>query len=202
MILGIYYLSQPPYQEKRIEGYFVNTSEIEHALETGQIKVHSRIVSRFTTVDENEITFDTNTLSFDRKYTFTVSVGDNYQTVSTSKEFNLTVSLPYGVEYGNMTAEGLPLPAHALVDGNLVPPKMPLPTTAIIKGDERSLSIAAASIVAKTTRDQVMCKLAEAYPGYGWSSNMGYGTKSHQIGIEKLGITPQHRKSFKPIRNY
>ena len=52
MILGIYYLSQAPYQEKRVEGYFVNNSEIEHALETGQIKVHSRIVSRFTTVDE------------------------------------------------------------------------------------------------------------------------------------------------------
>ena len=53
MILGIYYLSQQPYQEKRVEGYFVNVSEIEHALETGQIKVHSRIVSRFTTKDEN-----------------------------------------------------------------------------------------------------------------------------------------------------
>ena len=53
MILGIYYLSQPPLQTKRIEGYFVNNSEIEHALETGQIKVHSRIISRFETVDEN-----------------------------------------------------------------------------------------------------------------------------------------------------
>ena len=52
MILGIYYLSQPPYQTDRVEGYFVNTSEIEHALEIGQIKVHSRIVSRFATVDE------------------------------------------------------------------------------------------------------------------------------------------------------
>ena len=52
MILGIYYLSQPPYQSEKVEGYFVNTSEIEHALETGQIKVHSRIVSRFSTVDE------------------------------------------------------------------------------------------------------------------------------------------------------
>ena len=102
----------------------------------------------------------------------------------------------------NITAAGQPSPVHALVDGNLVPPKMPLPTTAIIKGDERSLSIAAASIIAKTTRDQFMVKLADVYPGYGWSSNMGYGTKSHQIGIKKLGITPHHRKSFKPIRYY
>ena len=53
MILGIYYLSQPPYQSEKVEGYFVNTSEIEHALEIGQIKVHSRIVSRFATLDEN-----------------------------------------------------------------------------------------------------------------------------------------------------
>jgi DNA-directed RNA polymerase subunit beta' len=53
MILGIYYLSQPPYQDKKIEGYFVNNSEIEHALETGQIKVHSRVISRFITLDEN-----------------------------------------------------------------------------------------------------------------------------------------------------
>jgi len=63
--------------------------------------------TEFTTVDNNDITFDTNSLSFDRKYTFTVSVNDQYQTLSTAKEFNLKVSLPYGVEYGNMIAQGL-----------------------------------------------------------------------------------------------
>ncbi len=63
--------------------------------------------TEFTTVDDNEITFDTNSLSFDRKYTFTVTVGDQYQSLATSKEFTLTVSLPYGVEYGNMSAQGL-----------------------------------------------------------------------------------------------
>jgi len=93
-------------------------------------------------------------------------------------------------------------PAHALVDGNLLPPDMPLPATALVKGDSRSLSIAAASIIAKTVRDQIMCDLDAVYPGYGWTSNMGYGTKLHQAGLDRFGITPHHRKSFKPIRRY
>ena len=93
-------------------------------------------------------------------------------------------------------------PAHALVDGNLLPPDMPLPATALIKGDSRSLSIAAASIIAKTLRDQMMRDLDAVYPGYGWASNMGYGTKFHQAGLDQFGITPHHRKSFKPIRRY
>ena len=93
-------------------------------------------------------------------------------------------------------------PVHALVDGNLLPPDMPLPATALVKGDCRSLSIAAASIIAKTVRDQMMRDLDAVYPGYGWASNMGYGTKLHQAGLDRLGITPHHRKSFKPIRRY
>ena len=99
-------------------------------------------------------------------------------------------------------AAKMPGPAHALVDGNLLPPDMPLPATALVKGDSRSLSIAAASIIAKKVRDQIMCDLDAAYPGYGWASNMGYGTKLHQVGLDRFGITPHHRKSFKPIRRY
>ena len=79
---------------------------------------------------------------------------------------------------------------------------MHLPATALIKGDGRSLSIAAASIIAKTARDGVMRDLDAAYPGYGWANNMGYGTKSHQVGLDQFGITCHHRKSFKPIRRY
>ncbi len=97
---------------------------------------------------------------------------------------------------------GLPAPVHALVDGNLLPPDMPLPATALVKGDSRSLSIAAASIIAKTVRDGIMCDLDAVYPGYGWASNMGYGTKAHQIGLDQFGVTAHHRKSFKPIRRY
>ena len=93
-------------------------------------------------------------------------------------------------------------PVHALVDGNLLPPDMPLPATALIKGDSRSLSIAAASLIAKTSRDQIMQDLALAYPDYGWATNMGYGTKAHQAGLDQFGLTPHHRHSFKPIRRY
>ena len=96
----------------------------------------------------------------------------------------------------------MPRPTHALVDGNLLPPDMPLPATALVKGDGRSLSIASASIIAKTVRDQIMCDLDAIYPGYGWARNMGYGTKLHQAGLDRFGITPHHRKSFKPIRRY
>jgi ribonuclease HII len=96
----------------------------------------------------------------------------------------------------------MPGPTHALVDGNLLPPNMPLPATALVKGDSRSLSIAAASIIAKTERDRMMRDLDVFYPGYGWANNMGYGTKSHQAGLDRFGITPHHRKSFKPVRRY
>ena len=101
-----------------------------------------------------------------------------------------------------MVKAGRDAPVHALVDGNLLPPDMPLPATALIKGDSRSLSIAAASLIAKTSRDQIMQDLALAYPDYGWASNMGYGTKAHQAGLDQFGLTPHHRHSFKPIRRY
>jgi ribonuclease HII len=89
-------------------------------------------------------------------------------------------------------------PDVALVDGNR-PPKLPCEVQCIIKGDGLSLSIAAASIIAKVTRDRMMADLAENYPGYGWERNAGYGTKAHQEGLKRLGVTPHHRKSFKPI---
>ena len=101
-----------------------------------------------------------------------------------------------------MVKAGWSAPVHALVDGNLLPSDMPLPATALIKGDSRSLSIAAASLIAKTSRDQIMQDLALAYPDYGWASNMGYGTKAHQAGLDQFGLTPHHRHSFKPIRRY
>lgn len=95
----------------------------------------------------------------------------------------------------------LPIPNHILVDGNKLPPNLPSPATAIVKGDAKSVSIAAASIIAKVTRDRLMSDLSEAYPGYGWEKNAGYGTKMHQLGLLNHGVTPHHRRSFKPIHN-
>ena len=95
----------------------------------------------------------------------------------------------------------LPIPDHILIDGNKLPPNLPSPATAIIKGDTKSASIAAASIIAKVTRDQLMADLSLEYPGYGWGKNAGYGTKMHQLGLLNNGVTPHHRRSFKPIHN-
>ena len=90
-------------------------------------------------------------------------------------------------------------PGHALVDGDRLP-ALPCPADCLVKGDARSLSIAAASIVAKSTRDAIMKELAADCPGYGWEKNKGYGTKLHREGLARLGLTPHHRRYFAPIR--
>ena len=90
-------------------------------------------------------------------------------------------------------------PVSVLVDGNRAP-SIAAEVTTIVKGDSLSLSIAAASIVAKVTRDRMMTVLAEQYPGYGWERNAGYGTKEHKEALARLGVTPAHRQSFAPIR--
>jgi ribonuclease HII len=92
-------------------------------------------------------------------------------------------------------------PDFALVDGNLIPRDLAVPARAVIKGDTISQSIAAASIVAKVRRDQLMLSLAQQYPGYGWDKNQGYPTKAHREALQNLGVTPHHRRSFKPVHN-
>ncbi|MDP6174027.1 MAG: ribonuclease HII [Rhodospirillales bacterium] len=90
------------------------------------------------------------------------------------------------------------LPDYALIDGR-IKPRLACRANAVVKGDQLSLSIAAASIIAKVTRDRLMGTLATLHPGYGWETNMGYGTAKHQTGLEKLGVTQHHRESFAPI---
>jgi len=92
------------------------------------------------------------------------------------------------------------VPDFALVDGNKIPPDLPCPAKFIIKGDGLSASISAASILAKVTRDRIMLGLHQQHPDYGWCRNAGYGTKEHQEGLNKNGLTKHHRKSFSPIR--
>ena len=87
-------------------------------------------------------------------------------------------------------------PEAVIVDGNRFKPYQDLPSTTIVKGDGKYLSIAAASILAKTYRDDYMLSLAEEYPQYDWQSNMGYPTKKHRQAIREHGITPSHRKSY------
>ncbi|MBX2901227.1 MAG: ribonuclease HII [Cyclobacteriaceae bacterium] len=87
-------------------------------------------------------------------------------------------------------------PQLLLIDGNRFKPYGSIPFECIIKGDAVYLSIAAASVLAKNYRDELMCKLSDQYPGYGWHTNVGYPTDEHREGIRALGITPLHRKSF------
>jgi ribonuclease HII len=94
-----------------------------------------------------------------------------------------------------------PGPSFVLIDGNRIPAELPVPSHAIVKGDAKSVSIAAASIVAKITRDRLMTDLARQNPGYGWDKNAGYPTKEHQIALQHLGVSPHHRRSFKPVHN-
>ena len=90
-------------------------------------------------------------------------------------------------------------PTVVLIDGNRLP-DWEMKKQAIIGGDSKSLSIAAASILAKVTRDRIMTELAKKYPHYGWEKNAGYGTKAHQAGLAQFGITPEHRLSYAPIK--
>lgn len=92
------------------------------------------------------------------------------------------------------------LPSHALIDGNRLPRDFGCPCSCHIGGDGKSYSIAAASILAKVYRDNLLKQLALKYPGYGFEKNAGYGTKEHIEGLKKYGITPEHRKSYRPIR--
>lgn len=90
-------------------------------------------------------------------------------------------------------------PAFLLIDGNRLPKELPCPALAVVKGDSRSLSIAAASILAKVTRDRAMAALALRWPAYGWENNAGYGAPVHLAGLRAAGVSPHHRRGFQPI---
>ncbi len=91
-------------------------------------------------------------------------------------------------------------PEHVLIDA--MPLELPVPTTSIIKGDAKSLTIAAASVIAKVTRDHMMDELHEKYPYYNFKKNKGYPTKEHVEAINKYGIIKEHRKSYGPVKDY
>ena len=101
--------------------------------------------------------------------------------------------------YGRAVAKLTHAPDHILVDGNRLP-DWSHAAEAVIGGDARAPSIAAASIIAKHTRDEMMVSLDEQYPGYHWAQNKGYGVPAHREGLEAQGVSPEHRRTFAPIR--
>jgi ribonuclease HII len=92
-------------------------------------------------------------------------------------------------------------PDAALIDGNACPDGLPCRGVTLVRGDALSLSVAAASIIAKVARDRAMRRLAEACPGYGWEVNAGYPTAAHRAALQHLGVSPHHRRSFRPVHN-
>ena len=99
-----------------------------------------------------------------------------------------------------MAIAQLSISPQALLLDAIFLPTIVLPQRSIIKGDARCLSIAAASIIAKVTRDRLMCQLHEQYPAYGFNQHKGYGTEMHLAALREHGVTPQHRRSFSPVR--
>lgn len=93
------------------------------------------------------------------------------------------------------------VPDFVLVDGNRSPRDLNIPSEAVVKGDARCVSISAASIIAKVMRDRLMVDLAQQHHGYGWEVNAGYPTPAHKRALLDLGVTPHHRRSFRPIHN-
>ncbi len=91
---------------------------------------------------------------------------------------------------------------HIIVDGNRFKPFRDIPHTTVVKGDAKYMSIAAASVLAKTYRDEEMRRLDSLFPGYGWAKNMGYPTAEHRDALARLGLSPHHRRSYKPCQPY
>ncbi|MGI3210053.1 ribonuclease HII [Roseovarius tibetensis] len=94
-----------------------------------------------------------------------------------------------------------PMPDMALIDGILMPRGLTMPARCVVRGDAASVSIAAASIVAKTCRDRLMRDLAQQFPDYGWETNAGYPTQAHKAALLDIGVSPHHRRSFRPVHN-
>lgn len=92
-------------------------------------------------------------------------------------------------------------PDFLLIDGNRLPPGLACPAQLVVRGDASCMSIAAASIIAKVTRDRIMADLDQQFPGYHWAQNAGYPTQAHKMALRALGVTPVHRRSFATVRN-
>ncbi len=98
-------------------------------------------------------------------------------------------------------AANLPVSPDACIVDGVMKPRLPCPAYTVVKGDAKSFSIAAASIVAKETRDRMMRELAREFPQYAWDRNKGYGVEAHRDALSRFGVTPHHRRSFAPIHN-
>lgn len=147
--------------------------------------------------DSKKLTQAKRELLFEELYASSAIIGCGMASVEEIDEMNILQATFLAMK--RAVAAMKVKPSFALVDGNKAP-SLSCPTEAVIKGDGLSLSIAAASIIAKVTRDRLMAKLAEDFPYYGWERNAGYGTKTHQNGLKSHGICIHHRRTYAPIQ--
>lgn len=148
--------------------------------------------------DSKALTEDVRQQIYDRILASGAHHGIGIAEVDRIDQYNILKATLWAME---KAIENLPvLPQYVLVDGNAAP-QLKCQIQTIIQGDSKSLSIAAASILAKVTRDRIMCTYEDQYPGYGFARHKGYGTPEHKAALGRLGLTPLHRRSFKPIQH-
>ncbi len=148
--------------------------------------------------DSKQLTALTRERLYDVIYQYALAVGIGFGSVELIDERNILQATKQAMR--NALAR-LPLAPQALLLDALLLKDITLPQRSLIKGDSRSLSIAAASIIAKVSRDRYMLQLHEQYPAYGFAQHKGYGTEIHLAALREHGVTPQHRKSFAPVRD-
>ena len=167
------------------------------------------VVAAAVIIDPNQISLCLSNIINDSKKLSLTKREDIASHLPSCAKIGIGAATPYEIEKLNIlgatfkamerAVNALPIkPDFALVDGNRMP-TLPCAGQTIVKGDSISLSIAAASIIAKVTRDCIMTKLSFRYPGYGWERNAGYGTAQHSRALRDIGVTPHHRRSFAPI---
>ncbi len=146
--------------------------------------------------DSKQVAQPTRERLYDQIMQHAITVGVGYGSVEIIDERNILQATKYAME---QAIEQLSPAPHALLLDAILLPKVALPQRSIIKGDARCLSIAAASIIAKVTRDRLMLELHKQHPEYGFDKNKGYGTPTHLAALRKYGATPLHRRSFAPV---
>jgi ribonuclease HII len=143
--------------------------------------------------DSKQMTHDQRTLWAVRLRQLAVGFGVGFASHQEIDTFGIVPATRLAMQ---RALDALPATPHHLLIDYLDVPDVAIPQTCLIKGDARSLSIAGASILAKTARDELLCQLDAQYPGYGFAANKGYGTRAHQNALARLGLSPVHRRSF------
>src|SRR5262245_14291949 len=187
-------------RERKIEGHVAGIDEAGRGPLAGPVYAAAVILDPARLprgVDDSKaMTAEAREKAFDKIMERALAVGVGVASVAEIDEFNILQATMLAMQ---RAAAALSLaPVQAFVDGNRSP-ALPCPVETIIDGDAKSMSIAAASIIAKVTRDRVMCALDGEHPGYSWAQNKGYGTPEHLAALDLLGPTIHHRKSFAPV---